>query len=197
VAEFSRSDRPVLTAELSRTAATIADLHFVNPSARWRSCLVGLAVVLVGGSGAACSVERLPAPPPSAGASASPVVAPTPAPTPLQATPAPEARASDPPLPEPPYRLDDGGPWAQSPGTIVFGLWSNLGLQTYTGFPAGFGIDQDLGFGAYFGRPVGTSSVTITLFELKNDGWREVWSLEGRSASARSEVDRHRSSRPR
>lgn len=58
----------------------------------------------------------------------------------------------------------------------MFGLWSNLGLQTYTGFPAGFGIDQDLGFGAYFGRPVGASSVTITLFELRNDAWREVWS---------------------
>jgi hypothetical protein len=129
----------------------------------------------------ACSVDRLsvasdaPVRPSLSGTG--PTATPLPAtPRPTQATdggrPTPTAAA----LLEPPYVLDNGG-YPQSPGTIEFGTWQPNGrLAPYSGFPYGFGIDQDLGFGAYWGYPAPTPAITITLYELVADAWTVVWS---------------------
>jgi hypothetical protein len=64
----------------------------------------------------------------------------------------------------------------QEAGTILFGDLAGDSLSPFSGFPYGFTIDRRWGFGAYFGRPVGATEVTVTLYRSVDGEWQVVWS---------------------
>jgi hypothetical protein len=115
------------------------------------------------------SVEPSPAPTgerpagtlaPSSPPAATPIGLPSPT-----GSPAPSTRAEA--EPGPPYRII--GTTEQLPGTILFGWIEDGALDPFAGWPdAGLPIEATFAFGAYWGEPVGTPRIRITLYRIEN-----------------------------
>jgi hypothetical protein len=76
----------------------------------------------------------------------------------------------------PPYGTMDQGP-PQKPGTIVFGwLEADGRINPFTGWPdVALSIEYAYAFGAFWGRPVDATRITITLYEMKAGTRHLVW----------------------
>jgi hypothetical protein len=107
------------------------------------------------------------------------------APTPSSRTPEP-APSTVPPGPSassvPPYTITSGrDKIEQQPGTILFGSLpgplSDGVLEPYLTWPEdGLTIDADVAFGAFWGRPLEASNVTVTLYRVVNGTTEPEWS---------------------
>jgi hypothetical protein len=98
----------------------------------------------------------------------------------------PPPRASASTAPSPPYRVELGSQVVrQERGTILFGSLpgtvEDAWLEPYLTWPeTGLTIDARVACGAFWGRPLGVSSIRITLYRVRSGTLHFVWSVTKR-----------------
>jgi hypothetical protein len=123
-----------------------------------------VAAGLIAGLVSSCATGAKPTDSSSLPARGSSTLPPTAAPTPTQ-----------------PIEVTSGPPYAivyghQAPGTIIFGDLVQGGIAPFAGYPLSFTIDRTWSFGAYFGVPIGRTTVTFRLARKDGTKWDQTWS---------------------